>query len=65
MTLVSLKPLRLRLTEAATLTMTVNGKRFVQSETAGTFRVDFAGTPRRIKVVAVDSAGNVGRFERR
>ena len=63
--LVSLAPLRLKLDEDATLTMTVNGRRIVTSETAGTFAVAFAGKARRVRVVAVDSAGNVGVFERR
>jgi hypothetical protein len=63
--LLSLVPLRLRLSEDATLTLTVNGRRIVTSETAGVFAVDFSGKARTVRAVSVDSAGNVGLFERR
>jgi hypothetical protein len=62
---VSLSPLRLRLSEDATLTMTINGKRLVTSETAGVFAPAFDGKARTIRVVSVDSAGNIGVFQRR
>ena len=61
LSLVSLKPLRLRLSEDATVSLTVNGKRLLTSETAGVFSVPFAGSARRVRGVAVDAAENVSR----
>jgi hypothetical protein len=60
LTLVSLAPLKLRLSEAATVTLTVNGKRIVTSELAGVFEVPFPGRARKLRAVAVDEAENAG-----
>ena len=61
LSLVSLSPLRLRLSEDATVTLTVNGKRLLMSETAGVFSVPFAGRARKVRGLAVDAAQNAGR----
>jgi hypothetical protein len=61
LTLVSLAPLRLKLSEPADVTVDVNGKRFVTSEEAGVFTVGFAGRALKVRAVAVDEGGNVSK----
>jgi hypothetical protein len=60
-TLVSLSPLRLKLTEPADVTVDVNGKRIVATESAGTFDPGFSGKTRKLRAIAIDEGGNVSR----
>jgi hypothetical protein len=60
-TLASLAPLKLKLSEPADVTIVVNGKLIVTSELGEIFSVDFAGKARKVRAVAVDEAGNVSK----
>jgi len=64
--LVSLRPLRLWLSEPAEIVLVTDGRRqAVRRARAGTFTVPLAGTPRRLRVVAWDAGGNTSRPLRR
>jgi hypothetical protein len=59
--LVSRRPLRLRVTEPATVTVTADGRRLrIERTRAGTFRLAIPW-PRRLRAVARDGVGNVSR----
>ena len=56
------KPLRVRVSEPALLTLRVNGHALsVRAAAAGVVRVPWTGPAGRIRVVAWDAAGNVSR----
>jgi len=59
--LVSLRPLRLRLSEAAELALTVNGRRLAGQNAAGVIRISGVRAARTVRAVATDSAGNRSR----
>jgi hypothetical protein len=58
LSLVSLSPLRLRVGERVALRGVINGKRIATSVKAGTVRLAFRGTVRKLQLVARDAAGN-------
>ncbi len=59
--LVSLSPLRLHVTERASVIGVVNGRRLKTSQKPGVFRLAWHGVVRSLRVVARDAAGNESR----
>ena len=59
--LLSFRRLDFWVSEPATVTLHVNGRRIVKVERAGRFHVPFAGRVRSVRAVAVDAAGNASR----
>ncbi len=59
--LVSLSPLRLHVTERASVIGVVNGRRLKTSQKPGVFRLAWHGAVRSLRVVARDAAGNESR----
>ena len=59
--LLSFRRLDFWLSEPATVTLHVNGRRIVKLERAGRFHVPFTGRVRRVRAVAVDAAANESR----
>jgi hypothetical protein len=58
LSLVSGPKLNFRLSERATVRLTVDGKRIVKLEKAGAFHVPHVGPAARVSAVATDPAGN-------
>jgi hypothetical protein len=50
-----------RLSEAAVVTLIVDGKRIVKAERAGRFHVPYSRLARSVSATAVDRAGNASR----
>ena len=59
--LLSRRPLRLWLGEAARIAVTADGRRRIVAARAGGVTVPLSGTPRRLRAVAYDEAGNQSR----
>jgi hypothetical protein len=57
----SFRSLRFRVSEPATISLTVNGKRVNRAVRAGVFSFRLGGRVRTVRIVAQDSAGNVSR----
>jgi hypothetical protein len=58
---VSFRSLRFRVSEPATVSLTVNGKRVTRVVRAGVFSFRPGGRVRTVRIVAQDAAGNVSR----
>ena len=56
--ILSLRRLRFRVSEQATVTVLVNGRRIRKIEPRGAFHIPFRGVPRKVVFFALDVAGN-------
>jgi hypothetical protein len=57
----SFRSLRFRVSEPATVSLTVNGRRLDRTVRAGVFSLRTAGRVRSVRIAARDAAGNVSR----
>jgi hypothetical protein len=60
-----MRPLRLRVSEAATIVVTAAGqRREIRTARPGVVRIPLRGRPARIRAIARDEAGNISRLVR-